>query len=123
MAKTTPPPEPSGNVVIRQPNPTQGQGETRAISERTSWEYEHDETDMQIDVIESKILSIREDEQVVQGSPGVKRGATFSWTSDTDAGEGNIRLGTMYRMDGTGDWVSEYWIIAPDGSIVDEGVS
>ena len=37
--------EETKNVVIRKPNPGQGQGLMRAISQRTSWEYEHDETD------------------------------------------------------------------------------
>jgi len=116
---STPEPE---NVVIRQPNPGQGQGETRAISARTTWQYEHDETDQQIDFIELKIAEIREQEGVMQGSPGIKRGATFSWTSDTDSGEGNIKLGTMYKQDGSGDWVCEWWIIAPDGTVTEEGV-
>ena len=120
--KTEPAPEPSGNVVIRQPNPNQGQGSTRAISQRTAWQYEHDETDIQIQVIEDKILSIREEGNVVQGAPGNQRGATFSWTSDTDDGEGNVRLATSYMQAGTDDWVSEWWIIAPDGSIVEEGI-
>jgi len=109
------------NTVIRQPNPQQGQGATRAISARTSWEYEHDETDAQIDAIENSILSIREEELVVDGSPGNKRGATFSWTSETAVGEGNITMGTMYQ-DANGDWVCETWTIAPDGTTTEEAI-
>jgi hypothetical protein len=110
------------NVVIRRENPGQGQGSTRAVSARTSWEYEHDETDAQIDKIEEIILSMRDEEGVVTGSSLHKRGATFSWSSDTDDGEGNIKLGTMYKQDGSDDWVCEWWIIAPDGKVTEEGV-
>lgn len=115
-------PTPPPNVVIRQPNPNQGQGATRAISQRTSWQYEHDETDAQIDFIEKTILTIRQQEGVVQGAPGNQRGATFSWVSDTDTGEGNIKLATSYMQAGSSDWVSEWWVVAPDGSVTEEGI-
>lgn len=110
------------NTVIRRPNPQQGQGSTRAISARTSWEYEHDETDAQIDAIEEMILTIRSEEGVGDGASLLKRGATFSWTSDTDDGEGNITIGTMYKNP-DGDWVSETWTIAPDGTVNQEAIS
>lgn len=105
------------NVVIREPNPGQGSGQHRAISARTSWQYEHDETDEQIDVIEEIILSIRAEEGIETGSSLLDRGATFSWSPTED---GNIHLGEMHKGDDD-LWICEFWIIAPDGSIVEEG--
>src|SRR5580765_12511 len=112
-------PEPK-NVVIRQPNPGQGQGQTRAISARTAWQYEHDETDEQIDKIEEIILSIREEEGITTGDSLLRRAATFSWTPDDN---GNIHLGTMYKADETPDalWICEWWTIAPGGTVIEEG--
>lgn len=134
------------NVVIRKANPGQGQGQMRAISQRTGWEYEHDETDEQIDAIEGLIAQIREqsgaatdnDGRDEQGLP--LRGATFSFTSTTDKGVGDIIIGTAYCEDGPADsvvnpgagfpvvtgkqWVSEAWRITPDGKVTaDDGGS
>lgn len=107
------------NVVIRNSNPGQGQGLMRAISARTAWEYEHDETDEQIDAIEELILTVREDEAVQAGDRDTKRGSTFSWSSDTNSGVGNIKIGTMHKDAGTGLWDSEAWDIAPDGTVTE----
>lgn len=106
------------NVVIRKPNPGQGQGDMRAISQRTGWEYEHDETDEQIDRIEEIILGVREEEAVQMGDPFHKRGVTFSWTSTTDSGEGNILLAMAYRQ-ADGLWAQETWNIRSDGTVED----
>lgn len=116
------------NVVIRRPNPGIGQGVTSAISARTGWQYEHDETNEQIDAIEQIIAEVREAEGISQGSSQAERGATFTWTSDTDSGEGNIRLATAYVVPGDGEvnirgvrltgkvWTHDVWLISPDGS-------
>jgi hypothetical protein len=112
----------STNVVIRRPNPGKGQGLTQAISARTGWEYEHDETDEQIDAIEGLIAQHR-------AQPGHEED-TFSWTSSTGDGEGVIRIGTTYHEPGDGVvnlgngqllegrvWVTETWEIDPDGTV------
>lgn len=109
------------NVVIRKENPGQGQGTMRAVSARTGWEYEHDETDDQIDAIEGIIAQVREEGSIDENSPGDSRGALFSWTSDTNKGEGNITLATMYKENGSDLWTCESWIIAPGGSITEQG--
>jgi hypothetical protein len=97
----------SKNSILRKPNPGMGQGSMRAISFRTGWEYEHDETDEQIDAIEGLIAQVR-------AEPG-KEKATFSWSSSTDDGEGDVRIGCTYLEDGL--WVSEEWVIDPAGRV------
>lgn len=120
------------NVVIRRESPDLGQGVTQAISARTGWEYEHDETNAQIDAIEDLILTIREEEAgrapVALGA--LKRGDTFTWTSSTDEGDGVITIGTAYIEAGEGVanlgrlglleghvWVQETWQIDPAGKV------
>jgi len=131
------------NTVIRRPTPihstspdgaprSRGQGLYTAISARTGWEYEHDETDEQIDAIEEMIAKIRDEEGVSVANNGKDasglplRGATFSWNVDED---GNVVIGTTYVEDGDGVvsvgsrqiegkvWVAETWVISPDGKV------
>lgn len=98
----------SKNIVIRRPNPGVGQGREQATSQRTGWLYEHDETDAQIDAIESTIASFRE------GHPT----ATFSWNVDT-AGSGNLRLQATYPTNpARSEWTTETWYLAPDGTTI-----
>ena len=125
------------NKVFRSPNPGIGQGETQAVSEATGWRYEHDETDEQIDAIEKLVNQVRVESGAATDNDGRDdtdgtplRGATFSWSRD-DAG--NVAISTMYVEDGPADsvvspgagyppvegkqWVSETWLIAPDGTV------
>lgn len=116
-------------VASRTPSKNRGQGATRAKSIRTGWHYEHDETDAQIAAIEDLIFSIREKEGVELGDPQSKRGATFTWGSSTDEGEGDILIGTTHAVPGDGVvlvrgdrlegfvWKTESWIITPDGTV------
>jgi hypothetical protein len=103
----------------------------RAVSQRTGWEYEHDETDAQIDAIENLILGIRETEGIKLRDPASKRGATFTWGSSTDEGVGDITIGTSYVVAGEGTvnmrgttlensvWKTERWLISPEGEVTE----
>lgn len=124
------------NKVFRSPNPGLGKGKNQAISEKTGWRYEHDETDEQIDAIELLISQVRADSGADTDNDGRDdagfplRGATFSWTTDDD---GNVHISTMSVEDGPEDsvvspgggfpsatgkqWKSETWVIAPDGTV------
>ena len=97
---------------------------------------EHDETDEQINAIETLINQVRADSGAATDNDGRDdagfplRGATFSWTKDAD---GNIVIGTLSVEDGPADsvvspggdfppvegkqWVTETWVIAPDGTV------
>lgn len=128
------------NVVIRKDNPGQGQGQTRAISQRTSWEYEHDETDAQIDAYEDLVIEVRKDGGVTEENGGLdslglpRKGHTFSHSSTTKVGEGDIIVATAYVEDSPKDtdcvnvghpiglvfskrWVSECWKIDVAGKV------
>jgi hypothetical protein len=124
------------NKIFRSPNPGVGQGETQAVSEKTGWRYEHDETDEQIDAIEQLITMVRVDSGAATDNDGRDddgfplRGATFSWALDED---GNVVISTMYVEDGPADsvvspggglppvegkqWATETWRISPDGNV------
>jgi hypothetical protein len=123
------------NNIFRSPNPGLGQGEMQAVSEATGWRYEHDETDEQINAIETLIASVRSDSGADTDNDGRDdqgiplRGATFSWTKDE---AGNVLISTMYAEDAKDSvispgggfdpvegkaWVTETWQIAPDGTV------
>jgi hypothetical protein len=122
--------------IFRSPNPGLGSGEMQAVSEATGWRYEHDETDEQIDAIETLVNQVRADSGAATDNDGLDddglplRGATFSWVREGD----DILISTMYVEDGPEDsvvsngpnkedvlagkqWVSETWKIAPDGTV------
>jgi len=132
------------NVVIRRPSPpvpgggrerfggTKGQGSTTAISARTGWEYEHDETDEQIDAIEELILKVRKENGVTQGCSPALKGAVVSWNSSTDDGDGDIIVGMTWAVPGDGEvnlgsrgileghvWATQKYTIAPDGTVTE----
>jgi hypothetical protein len=125
------------NKIFRSPNPGLGQGKMQAVSEKTGWRYEHDETDAQIDAIETLIESVRNDSGAATDNDGREddtglplRGATFTWNTDE---EGNVVISTIYAEDGPADsvvspgggfepvsgkqWTNEVWKIAPDGTV------
>lgn len=133
------------NVVIRKDNPGQGQGRTRAISQRTGWEYEHDETDAQIDAYEDLVKQVRIDGGVTEENRGLSgeglplKGHTFSHSSSTEYGEGDIIVATAYVEDSPDltsavnagfpygvvfgkRWVSECWRIDKQGNVTPEEV-
>lgn len=114
---------------------SKGQGSTTAVSARTGWEYEHDETDAQINAIEDLILDVREQEGVGLGASPADRGAVFTWSSSTNDGEGVISIATTYAVPGDGSvslggrgvleghvWATEAWEIDPDGTVRELGV-
>jgi hypothetical protein len=124
------------NEIFRSPNPGIGQGFSQAVSQATGWRYEHDETDEQINAIETLINQVRVDSGAATDNDGRDdngfplRGATFSWVKDE---AGNIVISTMYVEDGPADsvvtpgggadpvegkqWATETWSIAPDGTV------
>lgn len=116
------------NVVIRSENPGVGNGRHKATSQRTGWEYEHDETDEQIDAIEDLIETIRAEEGVTPDSPQTTRGVTFTWNSK-GPGKADVVIGTAGVVPGDGVvnargqilegavWQSETWTIKPDGTV------
>lgn len=134
------------NVVIRKDNPQQGQGRSRAISQRTGWEYEHDETDAQIDAYEDLVVEVRKDGGVTEENRGLgndglpMKGHTFSHSSTTEYGEGDIIVATAWVEDSPNNtdavnagfpvgvvygkrWVSECWRIDTKGKVTAEEVS
>lgn len=119
-------------TIIRRPNPGKGQGESQAISSRTGWEYEHDESDAQINAIEEIILSTRQESGAAHDNDGIDdetghvlKGATFSWnvdadgdvilaTSWTEPGEGVVNLGKRGLLEGA-VWRTQRWAIDREG--------
>lgn len=125
------------NVVIRRDNPGLGQGHQKAISARTAWEYEHDETDEQIDAIEKLIIDTRNESGAATDNDGrddvtghVLKGATFSWnvevetgdvvisTQWTEPGEGVVNLGSKGILEAS-VWVNQVWRISRDGTVTE----
>lgn len=128
------------NVIIRRPSPSKanggkGQSDEQAISAATGWEYEHGETDDQINAIEALILGARASSGASHENKGscdegrCLRGAAFSWSFVG----GNVKIGTSYMEpleggvanhrgvthDGFG-WVAETWVIDPAGNVIAE---
>lgn len=128
------------NVIIRRPGPSRanggvGQSDEQAISAATGWEYEHGETDEQINAIEGLIQEARTESGASHDNLGTcpdtghcLLGSTFSWTVDAD---GDVILSAAFTKDEPGSvvnirgtlladaaWASHTWVIGTDGTVV-----